>query len=71
MVQQLFTSSQIQWKSQVMPGPARLNPALTRPMHRGPTLNHILPKLNNVQYLSFIDMSSGYHNLKLDKNHNT
>ena len=30
-------------------------------------LNDILPKLNNVQYMSIIDASSGYHNLKLDK----
>ena len=33
---------------------------------RGPTLNDILPRLNNVQYMSIIDASSGYHNLKLD-----
>ena len=42
--------------------PARLNLALTRPVHQGPTLNDILPKLNNVQYMSIIDTSSGYHN---------
>ena len=47
--------------------PARLNQALIRPMHRGPTLNDILPKLNNAQYLSLKDGSSGYHNMKLDK----
>ena len=47
--------------------PARLNQALIRPVHWGPTLNDILPKLNNVQYMSIIDASSGYHNLKLDK----
>ena len=47
--------------------PARLNQALMIPVHRGPTLNDILPKLNNVQYMSIIDASSGYHNLKLDK----
>ena len=47
--------------------PARLNYALTRPVHRGPTLDDIIPKLNNVKYLSFIDASSGYHNLKLDQ----
>ena len=46
---------------------ACLNQALIRPMHRGPTLNNILPKLNNVKYLSIIDASSGYHNLKLDE----
>ena len=44
----------------------RLNQALIRPIHRGPMLNNI-PKLNNVQYMSIIDVSSGYHNLKLDE----
>ena len=44
----------------------RLNQALIRPIHRGPTLNDILPKLNNVQYMSIIDVSSGYHNLQFD-----
>ena len=47
--------------------PARLNQALIRPVHWGPTLSNILPKLNNVQYMSINDASSGYHNLKLDK----
>ena len=47
--------------------PARLNQALIRPVHWGLTLNDILPKLNNVQYMSIINASSGYHNLKLDK----
>ena len=46
--------------------PFRLNQALIRPIHRGPTLNDILPKLNNVKYMSIIDASSGYHNLQLD-----
>ena len=47
--------------------PLQLNQALIRLIHRGPTLNDILPKLNNVQYMSIIDVSLGYHNLKLDK----
>ena len=47
--------------------PVRLNQALIRPVHRGPTLNDILPRLNNVKYMSIIDASWGYHNLKLDK----
>ena len=47
--------------------PAWLNQALIRLIHRGPTLNDILPKLNNVQYMSIINASLGYHNLKLDK----
>ena len=45
----------------------RLNQVLIRPVHRGPMLNSILPKLNNVHYTLIIDMSSGYHNLKLDE----
>ena len=47
--------------------PVRLNQMLIRPVHRGPTINDILPRLNNVQYMSIIDTSSGYHNLKLDE----
>ena len=41
--------------------PARLKQALKRLVHRGPTLNDISPKLNNVQYLSLINACSGYH----------
>ena len=37
---------------------AWLNQALIRPVHRDPTLNDILPKLNNVQYMSIIDANS-------------
>ena len=46
--------------------PGGLNQALIRPIHRGPTLNDILPRLNNVKYMSIIDVSLGYHNLQLD-----
>ena len=46
--------------------PAWLNQALIRPIHRGPMENDILPKLNNVRYMSIRDASSGYHSLKLD-----
>ena len=45
---------------------ARLNQALIRPIHRGPTLNNILPRLNNVKHMPIIDASSAYHNLQLD-----
>ena len=45
---------------------AQLNQALIRLIHRGSSINNILPKLNNAKYLSLIDVSSGYHNLKLD-----
>ena len=47
--------------------PAWLNKALIRLVHRGPTLNNILPKLNHAKYLSLIDVSLGYNNLKLDE----
>ena len=36
---------------------ARLNQALIRPIHRGPTLNDIIPKLNSAKYMSIIDAS--------------
>ena len=45
----------------------RLNQAFIILVHRGPKLNDILSKINNAQHLSFIDVSSGYHNLKLDE----
>ena len=45
---------------------AWLNKMLIRLVHRGPTLNDILPRLN-AKYLSLIDVNSGYHNLKLDE----
>ena len=45
----------------------RLNEALITPVHRGPTLNDSLPKLNNAQFLSLIDAGSGYHKLKLNE----
>ena len=48
------------------PDLAWLNQALIRPIHRGPTLNDILPKLNNVKFMSIIDASSWYHNCQLD-----
>ena len=50
-------------KVRVCLDPAQLNQALIRPVHRGPTLNDILPRLNNVHYMSIMDASSGYHNL--------
>ena len=46
--------------------PAQLNQALIRPVHWDPTLNNILPKLSNVQYMPIIDTSLGFHNLWLD-----
>ena len=43
-------------------GRVRLNQTLIRPVH-----NIILQTLNNAQYHSPIDVSSGYHTLKLDE----
>ena len=47
--------------------PAWLNQALIRLIYRGPTLNTYYQNLNNAKYLSLIDMTLGYHNLKPDK----
>ena len=46
--------------------PVELNQALIRLIHRGPTLNDILPRLNSIQYMSIINVRLGYHNLRLD-----
>ena len=46
---------------------ARLNQTFIRPMHNGPTLNNVLPKLTNVHYITIIDTNSGYKNLKCVK----
>ena len=43
--------------------PAQHNQVLIRLIHRGSTLNDIPPRPNNMQYLSIIHASSGYHNL--------
>ena len=63
MVQQLCICHQIQWKSQAMPGPSKAKSSSHEPVHKGHTLNDISPKLNNGQYHSLVDVSSGYHNL--------
>ena len=47
--------------------PARLKKALMRLVHRGPTLNDILLRLPDKKYLTLIDTSSDYQNLKLEK----
>ena len=46
---------------------SRLNQALTRPVHKGPTTNYIFLKLTYMCYPMLIDASSKYHNLKLNK----
>ena len=58
-------------KVRLCPDFARVNQALVRPVLRGSTLNDIFPKLYHVKYLSPIDASSGYDNLKLERNHHT
>ena len=47
--------------------PAWLNQALIRPIHRGPTLNDILPRHSNMPCMSIINASLGSNNLKLDE----
>ena len=66
VVQQFHHSTLTKWHYMTMPGPCMAY-ALIRPMHRGPTVNDIFPKLLNAQYLTLIDASPAYHNFKLDK----
>ena len=66
MVQQLCASAQSKMIRLCL-DPAWLNNMLIRLVHREPTINDILPKLNSAKYLSLIDVSSGYHNVKLDE----
>ena len=47
--------------------PTRLNQALIWPVHRGPILNDILPKLMNSCYMTICDAHSRYHILKCNK----
>ena len=49
--------------------PTQFNQASVRSLHIGQTINDIFPKLTNVHYLTLINVSSDYHNLKLNKNH--
>ena len=46
--------------------PPKLNKALIRSIYRGPTLDDIIPRLAGMKYIMSIDVSTGYHNLKLD-----
>ena len=46
-----------EWCNNFMPVPSFV--------HRGPTINDILPRLACVKYLTLIDASSGYNNSKL------
>ena len=46
---------------------AGINKALGRLIHRGLTPNDILPRVAAIKYLMLIDVSSRYHNVKLDE----
>ena len=54
-------------KVRLCPHSLRLNQALIRPVHMGRTANGIFPKLTCIYYVVFTDISSRYHNLKLDE----
>ena len=45
--------------------PTRINKVLIRPVHRRPILNDILPRLPGIKYITSIDASLHYSNLKL------
>ena len=47
--------------------PCEVKPGINQTCTSSPLLNDILPRLNNVRYMSIIDTSSGYHDLKLDE----
>lgn len=47
--------------------PTRLNEAIIRPYHYTPTIEDLLPKLNNAKYFTIVDARSGYWSLKLDE----
>ena len=47
--------------------PVRFNQELIQPVHKDPTLRDMFPKLTNAKYSSYIDSSSGYQCLRIDK----
>ena len=47
--------------------PARFNQVLIRPVHRGPILNYILPRIAGMKHLRLIDVHSGQQNIRLDE----
>ena len=51
--------------------PARLHQVLIRPVHRGATINDILPILTNVHYMTLIIVNLHYYDLKTNKSHLT
>ena len=55
--------SKVKSKVRLCPDPGRLNKVLTIPVHIGPVLKDILPRLPDMKYLKLIDMHSRYNNL--------
>ena len=67
MVQQLCNSIQANGTVHLCLDTAGLNQVFVRPIYRGQSINDIFPKLTNKNHLTLIDVSSSYHNLKLDR----
>ena len=67
MVQQICNSAQTYWKMRLCLDQVRLNEALIRAVHRGPTVSDILPRLARIRFLTLIHTYSGYPSLKLNK----
>ena len=65
MVQQLCASAQSKWQSKVMPRPSMIKSS-TNKTGAQILINDILPKLNKAKQLSPMDVSYGYHYLKLE-----
>ena len=59
--------SKVNCKERLCLDAARLNEALIRSVHRGPTLNDILLNIEDIKHLAVISASSGYHKLKIDR----
>ena len=63
----LFWFLELMVKNGCALGLTRLNKTLITPVHRGPTLNDILLRLAGITFLTLINASADYHDLKLDK----
>ena len=56
----------LQGNSIAMPEPSKTQPGNNIANIQRPTLNNILPKITNRGYMTIIDVSSRYQNIKLD-----
>ena len=65
MVEQFCLHTKGKWWVWLCLDQVRLNKELTRLVHRGPTLNDILPRLAGIKHLIPIDADLGYYNLEL------